>query len=370
MTNACINVFIIIRTVAPCKAGRNKKSSNPPREISMVRLSLPKRALAVLSLALSFASPATAQTVLKFSHTDNPLGSRQKAAEVFGKKVEEYTHGKYKVQIYPSGQLANDPKAVEQLQNGGIDFTVSATGSYASLQKTLNLTALPYLVETYEQGWALYDKSPWLKAQFDELPKKGIRILSTFEAGFRSFTTKDPLKSPADAVGKKMRVYPNDMIRWIVDSIGFNPVVLPVTEVYLAIQQNVVVGQENPIDTIYSLRFYEVAPNISLTRHVYSPLPLAVSEKTWSRLSEEDRTEITKAATEAADYSRKLVRDDEESQLAEMVKKGAKLTRPELAPFREAVKSVYERAKEVYGKEAVEGILASANEIRSSIPAK
>jgi tripartite ATP-independent transporter DctP family solute receptor len=329
-----------------------------------------QRTFLAAALAISIAPPATAQTILKFSHTDNPLGSRQKAAEAFGKKVEEYTRGKYKVQIYPSGQLANDPKAIEQLQNGGIDFTVSATGSYAGLQKTLNLTALPYLVETYEQGWALYDKSPWLKAQFEELPKKGIRILATFEAGFRSFTTKEPLKSPADAVGKKMRVYPNDMIRWIVDSIGFNPVVLPVTEVYLAIQQNLVVGQENPIDTIYSLRFYEVAPNITLTRHVYSPLPLAVSEKTWSRFSEEDRAAITKAAVEAADYSRKLVRDDEDSQLSEMTKKGAKVATPDLAPFHEAVKSVYDRAKEVYGNEAVEGILAAAKEIKASIPAK
>jgi TRAP-type transport system periplasmic protein len=92
--------------------------------------------------------------------------------EAFGKKVEEYTRGKYKVQIYPSGQLANDPKAIEQLQNGGIDFTVSAAGSYAGLQKTLNLTALPYLVETYEQGWGLYDIAV-AEAQFEELPKEG-----------------------------------------------------------------------------------------------------------------------------------------------------------------------------------------------------
>jgi TRAP-type C4-dicarboxylate transport system substrate-binding protein len=69
---------------------------------------------------------AGAQTILKFSHTDNPGGSRQAAAELFARKVEEYTQGRYKVQVYPAGQLANDPKAVEQLQLGGIDFTVTA----------------------------------------------------------------------------------------------------------------------------------------------------------------------------------------------------------------------------------------------------
>jgi hypothetical protein len=83
-----------------------------------------------------------------------------------------------------------------------------------------------------------------------------LSVLATWEAGFRRFTTKEPLVSPADAKGKKMRVFPNDMTCWIVESIGFAPVVLPVTEVYLAIQQGIVIGQENPTDTIYSLRFY------------------------------------------------------------------------------------------------------------------
>ena len=113
--------------------------------------------LAALAAAVALSLPASAQTVLKFSHTDQPGGSRQKSAEVFAKKVEEYTQGRYKVQIYPAGQLANDPKAVEQLQLGGIDFTVSSTGTYATHVPTLNLSLLPYLVENYEQGWKLYD---------------------------------------------------------------------------------------------------------------------------------------------------------------------------------------------------------------------
>jgi len=311
---------------------------------------------------------AGAQSVLKFSHTDTAVGSRQKAAEFFAQKVSEYTNGRYKVEVFHSGQLANDPKAVEQLALGGIDFTVTGTGTYASHVKTLNLTALPFLVDSYEQGWKFYDESPWLKAQFDQLPGKGMRILSVWEAGFRSFTTKEPLNSPADAKGKKMRVFPNDMIRWIMESIGFSPVVLPVTEVYLAIQQGTVIGQENPTDTIYSLRFYEVAPNITLTRHVYSPLPMSVSEITWQRLSQQDRDAITKASREASALSRKLVREDEQKQLDEMTAKGAKVSKPNIAPFRESVKSVYDKAKDTYGKDVTE-VLSAAEAIRKSTPA-
>jgi TRAP-type transport system periplasmic protein len=312
---------------------------------------------------------AGAQTILKFSHTDNPGGSRQAAAELFARKVEEYTQGRYKVQVYPAGQLANDPKAVEQLQLGGIDFTVTALGTYAAQVRSLNLPSLPFLVENYEQGWALYDKSPWLQGEFAKLPAKGIRIISTLEAGFRSFTTKMPLNSPADARGQKIRVYPNDMIRWIMESFGFSPVVLPVTEVYLAIQQGTVIGQENPVDTIYSLRFYEVAPYITLTQHVYSPIPLTVSETTWKRFSDADKVGVTKAAQEAAAYSRKLVTEAEAGQLKEMESKGAKVNRPDIGPWREAAKGAYEKAKAVYGDD-VDKILAAAEAIRKEYPAK
>jgi TRAP-type transport system periplasmic protein len=321
-----------------------------------------------LGLALASHGPAAAQTVLRFSHTDTSVGSRQQAAELFAKKVEEYTNGRYKVQVFHSGQLANDPRAVEQLRIGGLDFTVTGTGTYATFQRGLNLSALPFLVDTYEQGWRLYDESPWFKEQFDALPAKGIRVLATFEAGFRSFTTTFPLNTPADAKGKKMRVFPNDMIRWIMESIGFNPVVLPVTEVYLAIQQGTVDGQENPVDTIYSIRFYEVAKHLTMTQHVYSPIPLSVSEATWKRLSDADKAAVQKAATEAADFSRKTVRAAEESQLKEMQAKGAIVTRPNMGPFKEAVQPVYARAREQYGAE-VDRVLKEAEAIRKALPA-
>ncbi|MGP1395211.1 MAG: TRAP transporter substrate-binding protein [Inquilinaceae bacterium] len=323
---------------------------------------------ATVAIVGTFATGATAQTVLRFSHTDNPGGSRQAAAEVFAAKVAEYTEGRYEVRVFPSGQLANDPKAIEQLQLGGIDFTVSATGSYATHLTTLNLTAMPFLVDTYEQGWEFYDNSDWLQGEFDKLPDVGFRVLSTWEAGFRSFTTKNPLASPADAVGEKMRVFPNDMIRWTMEAIGFQTVVMPITDVYLAIQQGTVSGQENPVDTIRSLRFYEVAPHITLTRHVYSPLPLTVSEATWQKFSDADKEAVLKAAAEAAAFSRDLVRNSVDSQLEEMKAEGAIVAVPEIGPFRDAVASVYDKAREVYGAEAVDKVLADANAIRQAMP--
>jgi tripartite ATP-independent transporter DctP family solute receptor len=335
----------------------------------MNRRKLAVRAVAVAVLSLAFGGAASAQTALKFSHTDQPGGTRHRAAELFGQKIEQYTQGRYKLQIFPAGQLANDPKAIEQLQLGGIDFTVSSTGSFATHLASLNLTMLPYLVESYEQGWKLYDESAWLKGEFAKAPAKGFRFLATWEAGFRDMTTREPLPSPAAAKGIKLRTFPNEMMRWTLESMGFGVQIMPLPEVYLAIQQGAVGGQENPIDTIYSNKFYEVAPNVTLTKHVYSPIPLAVSEKTWQKFSEADRAAVLKAAQEAAVWSRNEIRANDEKQLADMTAKGAKVARPALEPFRESVKPAYAKAKEKYGAD-VDAILADAEAVRKAMPAK
>jgi tripartite ATP-independent transporter DctP family solute receptor len=335
----------------------------------MNRRTLLQQAAVAVALATLWAGAAAAQTVLKFSHTDQPGGARQKAAELFAQKVEQYTQGRYKVQIYPAGQLANDPKGVEQLQLGGIDFTVTGTGTYATHIPTLNLTAMPFILESYQQGWKLYDESKWMQAQFAKGPEKGFRFLSTFEAGFRSMTTKEPLNTPADAKGKKLRSFPNEMMRWQLEAMGFNVQIMPLPEVYLAIQQGTVSGQENPIDTIYANKFYEVAPNVTLTQHVYSPIPLTISEKTWQKLSPADREAVTKAAKEAADWSRKEVSGNDDRQLKEMESKGAKIARPNIAPWREAVKPVQDQARAKYGAD-VDAILADAEAVRKALPAK
>lgn len=326
-----------------------------------------RHALVATALAALALPPALAQTVLRFSHTDQQAGARQAAAQLFAKKVEELTQGRYKVQVFCCSQLGNDPKNIEQLALGGVDFTVSSTGSYAPHVPSLNLTMMPFLVDNYRQGWKLYDESQWLKAQFDKAPAKGFRFLSTWEAGFRSMTTRDALMSPADAKGKKLRTFPNEMMRWTLEAMGFNIQIMPLPEVYLAIQQGAVAGQENPVDTIFSNKFYEVAPHVTLTNHVYSPIPLAISEKTWARLSAADQKAVTEAAQVAARFSRDFIAGNDDNQLKEMASKGAKINaRPDVAAFRAAVQPVYAKAREKYGAD-VDAFLKDAERVRAQV---
>jgi TRAP-type transport system periplasmic protein len=319
-----------------------------------------------VTLATAFA-PVAAQTVLKFSHTDQQAGARQAAAQVFARKVEDLTQGRYKVQVFCCSQLGNDVKNVEQLALGGIDFTVTSTGTYAAHVPSLNLTMMPFLVDNYRQGWKLYDDSKWLKEQFDKAPAKGFRILAAWEAGFRSMTTREPLNSPDDAKGKKLRTFPNEMMRWTLESMGFNLQIMPLPEVYLAIQQGAVSGQENPVDTIFSNKFYEVAPHVTLTNHVYSPIPLAVSEKTWAKFSPADQKAITEAARIAGKFSRETIASNDDNQLKEMTGKGAKINaKPNVAAFRAAVQPVYAKAREKYGAD-VDAFLKEAEGVRAAL---
>jgi tripartite ATP-independent transporter DctP family solute receptor len=331
-------------------------------------MTTPHTMAAALGLTLALAAAAAnAQTVLRFSHTDQQAGARQAAAQVFARKVEDLTQGRYKVQVFCCSQLGNDPKNIEQLALGGIDFTVSATGSYAPHVPSLNLAMMPFLVDSYAQGWKLYDESKWLQEQFAKAPAKGFRFIANWEAGFRSMTTREPLNSPADAVGRKLRTFPNEMMRWTLEAMGFNIQIMPLPEVYLAIQQGAVSGQENPVDTIYSNKFFEVAPHVTLTNHVYSPLPMAVSERTWQKLSEADRTAIVEAARVAAKFSREMIAGNDSKQLAEMTAKGAKVNaKPDVAAFRKAVQPVYAKAREKYGAD-VDVLLKDAEAVRKAV---
>lgn len=324
--------------------------------------------IALVIAGAAFAIAASAQSILKLSHTDQTTGGRHAASLLFAKKVEEYTQGRYQVKVFCCGQLGNDAKGLEQVSAGGLDFVTSGVGTWAAYLPLYNVAMMPYLFDTLEQGWKWYDESKWIKALEDKAPAKGFRVLGSLEAGFRNVTTKTPINSPADAKGKKMRVAPTEMMLWTMEAMGFGGQIIPITEVYMAIQQGAVVGQDNPIDTIYSNKFYEVAPNITITNHLYSPLSLAVSEKVWQKFSPADQAAVMHAMKDTTLFSRNFVKETDEKMLTDMAGKGAKINRtPDIAAFRKSVEPVYARAREKFGSADVDAVLAETAAIRKTV---
>ncbi|MGG5890347.1 TRAP transporter substrate-binding protein [Falsiroseomonas sp. HC035] len=328
------------------------------------------RRIALLGTAGLLAAPAIATAqgrvrTLRLNHTDTDIGARQEAALLFGRRVQELTEGQYRVQVFHSGQLANDARSLEQVAVGSIDLAITGVVTYATHTRPLNLIALPYLAENYQQGWRLYDESRFIASQKQALIGRGMRIVGDWEAGFRCFSTTFALPSPAAVRGRKLRIAPVDMIRWIMESQGWNPVVLPVTEVYLAIQQGTVDGQENPIDTIFSQRFHEVAKHITLSNHIYSPLWLCASERVWQSLPEKAREALMQAGRESGQHNRQQVAANDEALLRQMTEKGATIARPELGPWRDASQGAIARARQEYGQEQVDAFMAEAAALRA-----
>jgi tripartite ATP-independent transporter DctP family solute receptor len=313
---------------------------------------------------------AEAGTTLRLGHTDPPDGLRHKASLLFADRVKEYTQGRYSVDAHHSSTLGDDPKLLEQVKLGAIDFAVTGVGIYSNQVPELGLLALPYLVESYEQGWQLFDTSPWVKEWFAKLQTKNIRYLAMLEAGFRAVTAKRPVRTPEDVKGMKIRLPKNQMYFWIWSTLEANPTPMALGEVYLGIQQGVVEAQENPIPTIHVHKFYEVAKYISLTNHLYAPIPLCISEKRWQSLSPADQAAVMKAAQEASVWHRKAVVDEEDKMLADMKAKGATIIKPDVSAFAKATRPVYDKAAANFPKELLPTLLTQSEAIKAKYPVK
>jgi len=334
----------------------------------MKKLAVWMGVLATLVLVASAA--AEAGTVLRLGHTDPADGLRHKAATLFGDKVKEYTQGRYSVDVHHSGTLGDDPKLLEQVKLGAIDLAISGIAIYGNQIPELGLLALPYLVESYQQGWALYDTSPWVKEWLGKLQTKNMRALSVLEAGFRQLTATRPVRTPADVKGMKIRIAKNQVYVWLWQTLGANPTVMALGETYISLQQGVVDAQENPIPTIHVQKFYEVAKNISLTNHIYAPIPLSLNEKRWQGLSPADQAALMKAAQEAAAWHRKAVVDEDDKMLAEMQAKGATVIKPDIPAFGKASQPVYDKAGEQYPKAVLQALLKDTESVKAKYPVK
>jgi len=326
--------------------------------------------IVLIGLLCLVAGVAEAGTTLRLGHTDPPDGLRHKSATLFADKVKEYTQGRYGVDVHHSSTLGDDPKLLEQVKLGAIDFAVTGVAIYSNQIPELGLLALPYLVESYDQGWALYDTSPWVKEWFAKLQTKNIRYLAMWEAGFRQLTAKRAVRVPEDVKGMKVRISKNQVYLWLWSALGANPTVMALGETYISLQQGVVDAQENPIPTIHVQKFYEVAKNISLTNHIYAPIPLSIEEKRWQSLSAADQAAVLKAAQEASVWHRKAVVSEDDKMLADMQAKGATVIKPDVPAFGRASKSVYDKAGEQFPKPVLEALLKDTAAIKEKYPVK
>ena len=289
------------------------------------------------------------------------LGARR-----FAELVEQKSGGKIKVRIFPGGQLGGDLQNVSALQGGTLDLMVLNAGLLVGIVKDFAVLDFPFVFNTAEEADAVVD-GPVGKKLFDKLPDKGLVGLGYFELGFRNVTnSKRPIARWEDFSGIKLRVIQSPLFIDLFNTLGANSVAMPFPEVYTALEQRVIDGQENPVTVIFDTKFQEVQKYLSLTRHIYNAQSVLLSKRTWDKLSAEERTIIQDALNEAKAYQRQVSRE-KNTQMLDAVKKAGmqvnEVAPQEIARIREKIKPVVDK----YTKEVGQAL---ADEVNAEVAKK
>ena len=268
-------------------------------------------------LTLSRGALAQAQINLTLGHNAAAGNPRWIAADKFGELVKERTNGRIAVRVAGAEQLGNEQSLLTSLRTGAVDMTVNSQGSTSALLPELAALGLPFLFNDSAAAFKVLDGP--IGAELDQrFGKIGMVSLGWWDNGIRDVTnSKRPIFKPADLKGLKIRTPPDPMTIDIFRTLGASTEQISFGELYVALQQGVVDGQENPLVNILSSKLFEVNKYISLTGHKWECSPFLMSQITWMRLSPADREVIKAAAKDAGDLQRKLFQDNQQKAAAD-----------------------------------------------------
>ena len=323
--------------------------------------------LAACSLVMAGGAQAEVRSMNLRWATANPAGHPiPMGGERFAKLVEEKSGGKMKVKVFPGGVLGSDPQLLSAVQGGTLDFAAMNSGILQGQIKEFAIVDFPFLFNNAQEVDAVLDGA--IGKELDaKLPEKGLVNLAYFDLGFRNLTNgKRAIKTADDIVGLKLRVIQSPIYIDTFNALGANSVPMAFTEVYTALEQKMIDGQENPFTVIQANKFQEVQKYLGVTRHMYNPQSMLMSKKKWDSLNKEEQEIITAAATEAANYQRTLSRGAQEVALNELKQKMevTELPPAELAKVREKLKPVIEKYSANVGTDFAKKVFAEIEKVR------
>lgn len=279
-------------------------------------------------------------TALKLAHELDSGHSVHKAMVYMADRLDEYSGGQMRIDIYPSGQLGKERESVELLQIGSLAMTKLSTAPLEAFVPSMKVFGIPYLFDDREHYFQVLD-SDIGKSLLEATEIARVRGLGYYDSGSRSFYTKDkPVMTPADLNGLKIRVMQSQTAVQMVNALGGSPTPISFGELYTALQQGVVDGAENNAPSFYLSGHYEVAKFYSLDEHTAVPDILLISSHVWESLDEKQREWLQKAVDESVIYQRKLWKESTEEALAAVQAAGVQVFYPDKAPFQDSVAEV------------------------------
>ncbi len=305
-------------------------------------------------LAASF-SLSEAKMIVKYGHVGPPIHPQHHGALAFAKYVTEKTNGEIEVQVFPLGQLGAERSMTEQVQAGTLHMTAVTAGVLANFVPEIGIIELPFVYPSREVAYRVLDDKD-VKERFARFCEpKGFIFIGYTENEFRDMTnSKRPIRKPEDLKGLKIRVVESPLMIDTFKTLGANPTPLPFPEIYNALQQRVIDGQDNPLYTSILMKFTEVNKFATITNHILTECPTVVSKGFWASLTPEQQ----KIFREAAEVQIKVNREGNAKGRAEALEKAkaqkvevVTLTPQERVAFQKALKPVYDKYKGIFGAE-------------------
>jgi TRAP-type transport system periplasmic protein len=280
---------------------------------------------------------ASAETVLKFGHYNAETHPIHKGAVQFKTNVEKRSNGTIKIQIYPNNTLGSPPEILEQTRNGVVDIAVPTSGQLDKYDKAFAALMLPFVFSDISHARRAMD-GPMLGWLSPVAEKAGFEIVGVWEYGFRNLTNnKRPIHTPADVKGLKIRTPPEIQLSAAMAALGANVQKIGFPELYLALSQGVVDGEENPIATIASAKFYEVQKHLAMTQHVYQAIYQVFNRDSWKKLTPDQQKIVKEEGQAAGNLVRQLLQSEEKGLIEQLKAKGMQVTEPDLKPFKAAM---------------------------------
>ncbi|OOF70700.1 sialic acid TRAP transporter substrate-binding protein SiaP [Rodentibacter caecimuris] len=294
-----------------------------------------------VSLGISVAVYA-ADYDLKFGMNAGTSSNEYKAAEFFAKEVKEKSNGKIEISLFPNSQLGDDRAMLKQLKDGALDFTFGESARFQIFYPEAEVFALPYVISDFPTAQKALYETKFGQDLIHKMDKElGLTLLSQAYNGTRQTSSNRAINTIEDMKGLKLRV-PNAATNLAYAKyVGASPTPMAFSEVYLALQTHSVDGQENPLPTIQAQKFYEVQKYLAMTNHILNDQLYLVSNETFDELSDELKKVVKDAAQKAAEYHTQLFINGERDLISFFEKQGVTVTKPDLAPFKEAMKPYY-----------------------------
>lgn len=298
---------------------------------------------------------------LKFSIGTTQSGAQYRGLEYFEDIVEARSDGHIQVELFHSAQLGDDLQAVSALQSGTLEMTAPSTSPLVNMFPEFAVFDLPFLFPTPEVADEVLDGEIGDR-MLETASTNGLKALGWAENGYRQLTnSQNAVASPEDLDGLKVRTMQNPIHLDIWKTLGANPTPMSFAELFTALEQGVVDGQENPWITIQSSKFNEVQDYATESNHVYTPFITLVSERFWSRLPEGYQDLLSDAAKQMGDYQREVSRTLNDQIKQELMDEGmniTELTPEQVATFQETLSPVYDEWREKIGGELIDDIRA------------